>query len=141
MVGAWNHFGGKTVQISPLASPFEQTCGSSLSCLFQLLSGQSSWYCMRSADMARSCLSLLGLLALVASTSAAPARRQAEVDYVLVGGGPAGFVLAEYLTRNPDVKVVLLEAGQDSSTDPLVTSTSSIAFPARPLALANNAIS
>ena len=74
--------------------------------------------------MARSRFVLKGLLALAAVTLAAPTTRYAEVDYVLVGGGPAGFVLAEYLTRDPDVKVVLLEAGPDSSTDPLVTSKS-----------------
>jgi choline dehydrogenase len=66
---------------------------------------------------------LTGLLALVAVTLAAPAQRPEEVDYVIIGGGPAGFVLAEYLTRNPNIKVTLLEAGPDSSTDPLVTST------------------
>ena len=73
--------------------------------------------------MARNCFTLIGLLALAAVTLAAPANRQFQADYVLVGAGPAGLVLAEYLTRMPDVKVVLLEAGPDSSTDPLVTST------------------
>ena len=72
--------------------------------------------------MARYFPILMGLLGLAAIALAAPAQRHA--DYVLVGAGPAGLVLAEYLTRQPDVKVVLLEAGPDSSTDPLVTSTS-----------------
>ena len=72
--------------------------------------------------MARDFLILIGLLGLIKNALAAPAQRYA--DYVLVGAGPAGLVLAEYLTRQPDVKVVLLEAGPDSSTDPLVTSTS-----------------
>ena len=67
---------------------------------------------------------LMGLLAWAALTSAAPTPQNAEADYILVGGGPAGFVLAEYLTRNSNVKVVLLEAGPDSSTVPLITSTS-----------------
>ncbi|RYP41571.1 hypothetical protein DL767_000913 [Monosporascus sp. MG133] len=66
-------------------------------------------------------LSILSyLLAITAIASAAPTSRK-KVNYVLVGGGPAGFVLAEYLTRDPDVHVVLLEAGSDSSTNPLVT--------------------
>ena len=71
--------------------------------------------------MARSGWVLQVLLALAARNAAAPAHRH-EVDYVLVGGGPAGMVLAEYLTRKPHVKVALLEAGPDTSTDPLVTS-------------------
>lgn len=73
-------------------------------------------------DMARTYFSFLGLLASAVVTFAAPAERQAQADYILVGAGPAGLVLAEYLTREPDVKVVLLEAGPDSSTDPLVSS-------------------
>ncbi|KAF2209150.1 hypothetical protein CERZMDRAFT_47819 [Cercospora zeae-maydis SCOH1-5] len=43
----------------------------------------------------------------------------AKTNYVLVGAGPAGFVLAEQLTRNPDVNVVLLEvaANGDDTAD------------------------
>src|SRR3546814_16184634 len=32
-------------------------------------------------------------------------------DYIIVGGGSAGCLLAERLSANPDIKVCLLEAG------------------------------
>jgi choline dehydrogenase len=38
-----------------------------------------------------------------------------QVDYVVVGGGTAGFTIAEQLSRNPDVSVMLLEAGTDNA--------------------------
>ena len=41
------------------------------------------------------------------------------VDYVIAGGGSAGCALAARLTENPDVGVLLLEAGP-RDTDPYI---------------------
>ena len=36
-----------------------------------------------------------------------------EFDFIVVGGGTAGLVLASKLTENPDVRVLTVEAGED----------------------------
>lgn len=44
----------------------------------------------------------------------------AEADYVIVGGGTAGLVLAARLSQDPNTAVVVLEAGKDRTQDPRV---------------------
>ncbi len=44
----------------------------------------------------------------------------AEYDYVIVGGGTSGLVLANRLTEDPDVHVLVLEAGANKNKDPKI---------------------
>ena len=41
-------------------------------------------------------------------------------DYVIIGGGTAGLVVAARLTENPDVTVGVLEAGKHRLGDPKI---------------------
>lgn len=61
-------------------------------------------------------------------TAAAPFSNHSggRFDYIIVGGGPAGFVVAEYLTRTPNVSVILLDAGPDLGTDADINSESTL---------------
>lgn len=47
--------------------------------------------------------------------------KNATYDYVIAGAGTAGLLLAVILTENPDVSVIILEAGGDSRDTSNVT--------------------
>ena len=73
---------------------------------------------------ARSLSAFLATVVAAGLGAATDAQAFKRVDYLVIGGGPAGLVLAEHLSRHPGKNVVLLEAGPDSINDPLVNSES-----------------
>lgn len=44
-----------------------------------------------------------------------------SADYVIIGAGSAGLLVANRLSANPDIKVVVIEAGLDDRSNPNVT--------------------
>ncbi|KAK7728761.1 hypothetical protein SLS53_009366 [Cytospora paraplurivora] len=46
-------------------------------------------------------------------------------EYVIVGGGLAGLVVAVRLTEDPNISVLVLEAGEDRTTDPRIRTPAS----------------
>jgi choline dehydrogenase-like flavoprotein len=43
-----------------------------------------------------------------------------NADYIIVGGGTSGLVIANRLTENPDIHVVVFETGTNHAEDPRV---------------------
>ena len=61
------------------------------------------------------------LLPIVSRGAAVRTQPKAEADYVLVGAGSSGCVLAYRLTADPSVRVTLIEAGTSGEGDPAIT--------------------
>lgn len=64
----------------------------------------------------------LGLL-YVRLTNGTPSSSLAVYDYVVVGGGTSGLVIANRLSEDPSITVAVIEAGVSQFNNPNVTNT------------------
>lgn len=68
-------------------------------------------------------LAVLGCLVVLGAGGAV----SESFDYIVVGGGTSGLVIANRLSENPQVTVAVIEAGNDESSNPLVTNPDNFA--------------
>ncbi|KAF4201756.1 hypothetical protein CNMCM8927_001085 [Aspergillus lentulus] len=64
---------------------------------------------------------LLLSIILTTSTATASAQAEREADYLIIGGGTTGLLLANRLSSNPTTTVLILDPGNDTRTNPNVT--------------------
>lgn len=86
-----------------------------------------SW--SRFVDMAPSSNSQCSLLGILALIFTATTKVLAQTHYLIVGAGPAGYVVAEQLSQNPQINVTLLEAGPDCTSDDNINSKPNSWYP------------
>lgn len=67
------------------------------------------------------------LFLLVATTSTA-ASSSRDYDYIIVGGGTAGLTVANRLSDDPSVSILVIEPGQAEFDNPDVTDISRLAY-------------
>lgn len=54
-------------------------------------------------------------------TESSSGLQDAVFDYVIVGGGTSGLVVANRLSEDPSIRVIVLEAGTNRLDDPRIT--------------------